>query len=95
MGVPVAAEGSFYVVCPAGGPTTLEQSAGAKGDMIDWLWLEAGAGTIALIDGGTTLFTWDGQTAERFIPLQIRSREGAWSVTTTGGLTALAAGAFS
>ena len=95
MGVPAAAEGRTYVNCPAGATTDLQIVNGAKGDDIDYLWVEAGAGTVALKDGAVTVFTWDGTAAERFIPLNLKSAQiGGWSVTTVG-LAALASGEFS
>lgn len=74
MGVQVGAEGRFYVPCPAGQSTALKQKLGKAGDVIGWIWVEAGAGTVALKDGATTVFTWSAQDAERFIPLDIASR---------------------
>jgi hypothetical protein len=94
MANPATAAGRFYQVVPAGGPTTIQQVKGGKGDELDWIWLSAGAGTCTLTDGGATVFTWAGATAERFIPLNLRSQVGAWAITTTGGLTAAASGAF-
>jgi hypothetical protein len=95
MGAPVTAEGRFYVECPAGATTVLQQNVGAADNELDWIWIEAGTGTVTLNDGGTALFSWGAGTVERFIPLNIKSRLGAWSLTVTAGQNAFAAGAFS
>lgn len=95
MAAPVAAEGRYYVECAANITTVLQQVAGALGDELDWIWIGAGAGTVTLKDGGTTFFTWGAQTVERFVPLNIRSRVGAWSLVTPAGVVAVTAGKFS
>lgn len=93
-GKPVSARGRYYVPCPANAATTLQEREGALGDEIDWIWMDAGAGNVVLRDGGTIVRTFAGQAAERFIPLNLRSRVGAWSITTPVGITATAAGSF-
>jgi hypothetical protein len=96
MPVPAAPEGRFYVPCPSGATTPLTQgTAGSRGDDIDHIWIEAGAGTVALIDGATTVFTWDATAAERFVPLAWKAKGAAgWSITATG-VSAVATGVFS
>jgi hypothetical protein len=94
MGVPATAEGRPYVPAPAGATTPLQLVQGAKGDEVDWLWIAAGAGSVALKDGGVTVWTWDALTTDRFVPLNLRSMVGGWSLTTVG-VAALAAGCFS
>jgi hypothetical protein len=91
MGINVGAEGRFYTSCPVGSSTELKQKLGKAGDVVGWIWIKAGTGTVALKDGAVTVFTWDAQTAERFIPLDIASKNGGWSVETSG-VSALASG---
>ena len=96
----VAARGRFYVQCGANATTQLRENTqpagtGAAGDELDWLWMDAGAGNLQLFDGPTLFRAWAGQTTERFIPLNVRSLNGGWSVTMPAGITATAAGSFS
>ncbi len=91
----VVAAGRFYIPCAAGATTLLAQKTGKQGDDIDHIWIESGTGTVALVDGVTTVFTWDATTAERFVPLNWSAKTApGWSIVTVG-VAAVATGKFS
>lgn len=96
MPVPAAPEGRFYVACPAGATTPLTQgAAGKRGDDLDHIWIEAGSGTVQLLDGGAAVFTWDALASERFVPLAWKAKGSTgWSIAATG-VAAVATGVFS
>lgn len=102
-GKPVAARGRYYVPCAVATATTLQEREGALGDEIDWLWIypaTAAPGAVTLSDGGTDVWTWPAGIALNdirpiFVPLNLRSREGAWTLTCGANVSATAAGAFS
>jgi hypothetical protein len=104
---PVSARGRFYVKCAANAVTALTESTtggtGKLGDEIDWLWIfptTTTPGAVTLSDGGTSVWPWPGgitlaDIRPIFVPLNIRSQVGGWTVTTPAGVTVLASGAFS
>jgi hypothetical protein len=106
-GGPVSARGRFYVACPANATTSLDDTgqagAGATGDEIDWLWLYPATttpGALSLKDGAVTVWAWPAgitlnDTRPIFVPLNLRSQNGAWSVVAGANMAALGAGAFS
>lgn len=104
-GKPVAARGRFYVACAANATTVLQESTtpgGAIGDEIDWLWLFPATTTPAassLKDGAVTVWTFPAvtltDTRPIFVPLNLRSRSGAWSLVAGANMAGLGAGAFS
>lgn len=106
-GKPVAARGRYYVECAAGATTPLKENpdaaAGDAGDELDWLWLfptSTTPGAASLLDGANVIWPWPAgvtlqDTRPIFVPLNLRSREGGWSLTLPASFTALAAGAFS
>lgn len=105
-GRPVSARGRYYVSCAASATTTLTEGTpgqvGNVGDEIDWLWLFPNTttpGAATLQDGGITVWTWPAgitlaDIRPILVPLNLRSRVGAWSVGLGATMTALAAGAF-
>lgn len=104
-GNPVSARGRFWVQCPAGAVTVLNEDAGAGaiGDELDWVWFfpaDATPGVAHILDGATPLWTWPGgitlnDVRPIFVPLNLRSLTGVWSIELPGDMSALAAGAFS
>lgn len=104
-GNPVSARGRFWVQCPAGAVTILNEDAGAGaiGDELDWVWFfpaDATPGVAHILDGATPLWTWPGgitlnDVRPIFVPLNLRSLTGVWSLELPGDMSALAAGAFS
>lgn len=108
-GKPVAARGRFYIPCAANVVTTLTQDAnkgGAAGDELDWVWLfptSTTPGAASIIDGtgggAVTVWPWPAgiTLADKrpiFVPLNLRSAVGAWSVSLPATFTGLAAGRF-
>lgn len=101
-GMPVEARGRFYVACAANGTTILQQSVGAVGDELDWLWLFPATTTpaaTALKDGATTVWTFPAVALTDirpiFVPLNLRSLVGAWSLVAGANMAGLGAGSFS
>jgi hypothetical protein len=78
--------------------------AGGKGDIIEYLVIIPGTtspGAVLLEDGSETAFTVFtggassvGDLAPIVLPLGMRSRSGAWEVTTGANVTAVAVGRF-
>lgn len=89
----VVAAGRKYFPCPADTTTVLQQKTAKQGDDLDHIWIESGTGTVTLKDGATTVFVWDAQTSERFVPLNWSAVSG-WSIVTVG-VSAVATGKFS
>ncbi len=96
--------GRYYVECPAATATVLaEDLGGAEGDAIDQLWIFPATvtpGALTLADGATVLYAWPAgitlnDTRPIYVPLYLRSREGAWTVTAGANISALASGQFS
>lgn len=104
-GHPASARGRFYVECPAGATTVMQEgdTPGQAGDELDWLWLfpaDTSPGAASLLDGANIIWPWAAgivlnDVRPIFVPLNLRSREGAWSLTLPADMTGLAAGAFS
>jgi hypothetical protein len=95
----------YYVTAAAGATTTLQSSAGAVGDYLDHIVIFPGttaAGSVAVIDNATTLVTWPGGGTTALLTLTpftifvgAVSRSGAWKLTLSTNVTALAVGRFS
>lgn len=104
-GKPVSARGRFWVQCPVGVATILQEDngQGQEGDELDWVWLypqDVTPGPLEILDGVIPIWTWPGgitlnDTRPIFVPLNLRSLTGVWSIATPGDMAALAAGAFS
>jgi hypothetical protein len=75
---------------------------GAAGDTLDQLWImptTLGPGAVVVLDEGVPVWTWPAgivpaSLAPIFIPLNLRSVNGAWQITTGANLSVLASGAF-
>jgi hypothetical protein len=104
-GKPVSARGRFWVQCPIGVVTPLTEAGGVGtiGDELDWVWFfpaDLTPGPAHILDGATPLWSWPGgitlnDTRPIFVPLNLRSATGPWSISLPGDMSALAAGAFS
>ena len=104
-GKPVSARGRFRVQCPAGAVTLLIEAGGvgATGDELDWVWFfpaDPTPGVAQILDGAIPLWTWPGGITLNdirpiFVPLNLRTLTGPWSLNLPGDMAALAAGAFS
>lgn len=101
-GRPVAARGRYYVECPANASTTLSETEGRAGDDLDWIWIfpaTVAPGAVTLNDGANPVWAWPAgialnDTRPIFVPLNLRSREGAWQIVCGANVAAVAAGAF-
>jgi hypothetical protein len=100
----VSPRGRFYIPVPV--TATLRASVGvpgAAGDELDWLWLFPSSltpGAVVLSDGAIPVWTWPAgvtlqDTRPIFVPLNLSSRVGPWTLTLAATFSALAAGAFS
>lgn len=102
-GRPVSARGRFWFPCPANATTVIQENTGETGDEIDWLYLlptTTTPGAANLLDGGQVVYPWPaGVTLSDlrpiFVPLNLRSRFGPWSIQLPANMAARAGGAFS
>lgn len=102
----VAAVGRQYAqiaVSQAAAPLAAAGGAGQAGDSLDYLWIfptTTTPGAVTLFDGGAAVWAWPaGLTLSDlrpiYVPLNLRSVNGPWRVTTPANATALGAGIFS
>lgn len=104
LGASVVPEGTKYKTVAASQTAQVLGSTGAKSDYLAGLLVvpaTTAAGAISILDGATpiSVFPGGGTTALTslipfFIPLGIRSFEGAWSVTTGANVSVIAIGTF-
>lgn len=105
-GLQVAAVGRQYAQVAANqvaAALAAATSTGAAGDSLDWLWIFPATttpGVVSLLDNALVLWSWPGgltlsDVRPIFVPLNLRSVNGAWKVTTPANASVLAAGIFS
>lgn len=98
----VALAGDEYETVAAGQTDQVLGATGATGDFLKGLLIvpaTTGAGTVAIQDGADSAINVfvTGTLADLtpiWIPLGIKSRSGAWSVTTGANVSVIAVGSF-
>lgn len=101
----IVPDGEYATVAASQTAQALGTNGGAKGDCLFGVLIvpgTTGAGAVSIKDGGgsaISLFTGGGTTALTiltpvFIPLNMLSTVGGWSITTGANVTAIAIGKF-
>lgn len=98
-GVQVAAVGRQYELVAANQANQIMGSAGATGDTIDGIWIfptTTTPGVVTVLDDAVQVWSMSGVTLNStmpiFVPLNLRSVNGAWKVTTGASVSVLAFG---
>lgn len=101
---PMMTVNAMYETVAAGQTGQVLGTAGAKGDFIAGVLIIPAvdeAGLVTLIDGSTSipLFVGGGTTAlpslmPVYVPLNMFSQSGAWSITTGANVSCIAMGSF-
>jgi hypothetical protein len=102
---PVMRVNPNYETVAAGQTAQVLGTAGAKGDFIAGILVipaTVAGGVVTLIDGATSIPVYVGgattaltTVAPFYIPLNIFSASGAWSITTGANISCIAMGSFS
>lgn len=97
----VAAGGRDYEAVAASATAQVLGAVGALGDTLDFVWVFPATttpGAISILDNGVTIWTLSGATLADIkpfiVPIQCRSKNGAWKITTGANVSALAVGLF-
>lgn len=102
-GTQVAALGRQYETVGVSQAAQPLGGAGLVGDTLDYVWIfpqDTSPGVVIVADGAVTVWTWPAgttlsDTRPIFVPLNLRSVNGPWQITTPADATVLASGIFS
>lgn len=98
---PMMTVNAMFETVAAGQTAQVMGTAGAKGDFISGVLVTPAAttiGVVTLLDGATSIPLVIGGTftlTPFYIPLNIFSASGAWSITTGASVTCIVTGSFS
>lgn len=101
-GTQVDANGRAYEQVAANQAAQIIGTVGAVGDNIDGIWIfpaTTGPGTVIVLDGAVAIWTWPAgitvtDTRPIFVPLNLKSVNTGWRITTGANVSALAWGQF-